>query len=40
MRARGIAPQLLDAVDARLSAGDTKAAAMAYDAAVRSSEGT
>jgi hypothetical protein len=40
MRAQGVAPTLLDAVQAKLDAGDIKAAAIAYDAAVRSTEGT
>ena len=40
MRARGVDARLLDAAQARLDARDVKGAAIAYDAAVRSSEGT
>jgi len=40
MRAKGGDAGLLDAAQAKLDAGDVKAAAIAYDAAVRSTEGT
>jgi hypothetical protein len=40
MRSKGVDPTLLNAVQAKLTAGDVKAAAVAYDTAVHSSEGT
>ncbi|WP_438029275.1 hypothetical protein [Sorangium sp. So ce233] len=40
LREKGMATALLDAVQARLDAGDVKGAAIAYDAAVRGAEGT
>jgi hypothetical protein len=40
MRAKGVDAALLDAAQAKLDAGDVKGAAIVYDAAVRSSEGT
>src|SRR5262249_19850943 len=40
MRAKGADAALLDAAQVKLDAGDVKAAALAYDAAVRSTEGT
>ncbi|WP_437998543.1 hypothetical protein WMF26_50415 [Sorangium sp. So ce185] len=40
LREKGMAAAALDAVQARLDAGDVKGAAIAYDAAVRGAEGT
>jgi len=40
MRAQGMDAMLLDAAQSKLDVGDVKSAAMAYDAAVRSTEGT
>ena len=40
MRAEGIDRALLDAAQRKLDAGDVKSAAIAYDAAVQTSEGT
>ncbi|WP_437796961.1 hypothetical protein [Sorangium sp. So ce693] len=40
LREEGMAAAALDAVEARLDAGDVKGAAVAYDAAVRGAEGT
>ncbi|WP_437719779.1 hypothetical protein [Sorangium sp. So ce861] len=40
LRETGMAAAALDAVEARLDAGDVKGAAIAYDAAVRGAEGT
>ena len=40
MKAAGLDAALLDAAKAKLDAGDLKAAAVLYDAALRSSEGT
>jgi hypothetical protein len=39
MRAKGVDAALLDAVQAKLTAGDVKGAALVYDAAVRATEG-
>jgi hypothetical protein len=40
MRTKGVDAALLDAAQAKLNAGDVKGAAIVYDAAVRTSEGT
>jgi hypothetical protein len=40
LRARGMAAPALQAAQDQLAAGDVKAAALAYDTAVRASEGT
>jgi hypothetical protein len=40
MRSKGVDATVLDAAQAKLNAGDVKGAAIAYDAAVRSTEGT
>jgi hypothetical protein len=40
LRAKGADTKLLDAIQAKLDAGDVKGAALAYDAAVRGMEGT
>jgi hypothetical protein len=40
LRSKGVDPALIDAAQAKLTAGDVKAAATVYDTAVRASEGT
>jgi hypothetical protein len=40
MRGKGVDATLLDAAQAKLQTGDVKGAALVYDAAIRSTEGT